>query len=156
MNLRAVSHVAAALLFTVLAGACAVAPKYEAPQLSVTDVQVVSSDLLSQRLKVRMHVQNPNDRALPVRRIEYTVEVNGDQVASGESLASFEVPARGQADFDLTLNTNLAAALLKVLGQGGGAAGHEVSYRLSGKVSLAGNWLWRSIPFDQRGTFRLQ
>lgn len=155
MSLRAVSHRAAALLFTALAGACAVAPKYEPPQLSVTDVQIVSSDLLSQRLKVRMHVQNPNDRALPVRRIEYTVEVRGEQVASGESLASFEVPPLGQADFDLTLNTNLAAALLKVLGQGGGV-GHEISYRLSGKVSLAGSWLWRSIPFDQRGSFKLQ
>jgi LEA14-like dessication related protein len=119
-------------------------------------VQILSSDLLSQRLKVRMHVQNPNDRALPVRRIEYTVEVDREQVASGESLASFVVPPRGQAEFDLTLNTNLAAALLKVLGQSGGAQGREIPYRLSGKVALGESWMWRSIPFDQRGSFRLQ
>jgi LEA14-like dessication related protein len=155
MNLRAVSRGAAAPLFAVLVAACALAPKLEPPQLSISDVQIVSGDLWSQRLKVRMHVQNPNDRSLAVRRIDYAIEVDGGQFASGESLASFVVPPLGQAEFDLTLNTNLAGALLKVLGRGPGALGREIPYRLSGKVSLSEGWL-RSIPFDQRGSFRLQ
>lgn len=155
MNLRALTRGAAALLLAGLAAACALAPKLEPPQVSIVGVQVVSGDLWSQRLNMRLHVQNPNDRALPVKRIEYAIEVEGEQFASGESLASFVVPALGEAEFDMTVNTNLAGALLKLLGRGAGGLGQEVPYRLSGKVSLSEGW-WRSIPFDQRGSFKLQ
>jgi LEA14-like dessication related protein len=72
-----------ALVGALLLSACALAPKLEAPHLSVVDVTVVGGDLFSQRLKVRMHVQNPNDRPLPVKGIVYTLEVEGQQFASG-------------------------------------------------------------------------
>jgi LEA14-like dessication related protein len=142
-----------ALLAAALLAACALAPKFEAPQLSVTDVQVLSADLWQQRLKVRMHVQNPNDRALPVKSIVYTIEVEGQQFASGESAQSFVVPALGEADFDTNVSTNLAATFMKLLGRGGAAS--SVGYHLSGKVSLSEGFL-RSIPFEQSGTFKLQ
>lgn len=155
MNPRALTRGAAALLVAGLATSCALAPKIEPPQVSIVGAQVVSGDLWSQRLNVRLHVQNPNDRALPIRRIEYSIEVEGEQFATGESLASFVVPPLGEAEFDLTVNTNLAGALLKLLGRGAGGLGQEIPYRLSGKVSLS-EGLWRSIPFDQRGSFKLQ
>jgi LEA14-like dessication related protein len=71
-------------------------PKLEAPQLSIADVQILSSDLWEQ-LKVRMHVQNPNDRALPIKALECTLEVQGQQFASG-SLAASVVPPLGESD----------------------------------------------------------
>jgi LEA14-like dessication related protein len=144
---------AATLMAVALLGACALAPKLEAPQLSVTDVQVVSGDLWQQRLKVRMHVQNPNDRELPVKGITYTLEVEGQQFASGESAESFVVPALGQADFDMSVNANLAATFMKLLAHGGDAK--SLDYHLSGKVALSSGWL-RSIPFEQHGSFKLQ
>src|SRR5215469_11894125 len=147
-GLRAVSRGAATVCLAALVAACALAPKLEPPQVSIADVQVVSGDLWSQRLKVRLHVQNPNDRALPVRSIDYRIEIEGEQFASGESVASFVVPPLGQAEFDMTVNTNLAGALLKVLARGTAGLGKEIPYRLSGKVSLSEGW-WRSIPFDQ-------
>lgn len=153
MNPRALARGAAALLLAGLATSCAL--KIEPPQVSIVGVQVVSGDLWSQRLNVRLHVQNPNDRALPIRRIEYSIEVEGEQFATGESLASFVVPPLGEAEFDLSVNTNLAGALLKLLGRGAGGLAQEIPYRLSGKVSLSEGW-WRSIPFDQRGSFKLQ
>ena len=145
----------AALLLAALPAACALAPKLEPPKLSIADVQLRSADLLSQRLKLRLHVQNPNDRALPVRALEYTVEVDGEHFASGESAASFVVPPLGEAEFDTNVTTNLAGVLLKLLAGGPRALERSVSYRLSGKVTLS-EGLWRSIPFDERGTFRLQ
>ena len=155
MRLRALGRDAVAVLLAAHVTGCALAPKLEPPQVSIVYAQVVSGDLWSQRLKVRLHVQNPNDRALPVRSIEYSIEIEGEQFANGESLASFVVPALGQAEFDMTVNTNLAGALLKVLARGPGGLGQEIPYRLSGKVSLSEGW-WRSIPFDQRGSFKLQ
>ena len=153
MHERAAALIAVALALVLTA--CALAPKLEPPRLSIVGVQIVSGDLFTQRLKVRVHVQNPNDRVLPVKGLEYTIEVEGEQFASGESAASFEVPALGEAEFDMNVTTNLAGALLKLLARGPNALGQDVSYRLAGKVSLS-EGLFRTIPFEARGTFKLQ
>jgi LEA14-like dessication related protein len=139
----------------LLLAACALTPKFIPPRLSVVDVQIESSDLWEQRLKVRMRVQNPNDRRLPVKGLEYTLEVEGQQFASGASAASFVVPAMGEAEFDMNVTTNLAGTLIKLLGRGSDALGQTVAYRLTGKIALS-EGLMRSIPFEERGTFRLQ
>ena len=141
-----------ALLLAVSLSACALAPRLQAPQLSVADVQLLGGDLMQQRLRVRMHVQNPNDRALAVQGIVYTLEVEGEEFASGESAASFTVPALGAADFDMNVTTNLATTLLRILSGGGNT--RALAYHLTGKVTLAQGFL-RSIPFEQRGTFKL-
>ena len=142
-----------ALAVAALLGACALS-KFQAPQLSVVDVALANGDLWSQHLKVRLHVHNPNDRELPVSGIECTLEVQGQQFASGTSATSFVVPALGDAEFDMNVTTDLASTLLKLSSIGPGALGKDVPYRLVGKVSLSQGWL-RSIPFDERGTFKL-
>ncbi len=150
MNL---TRIAPALLALLLCS-CALVPKLEAPHLSIVDVQVVGGDLWQQHLTVRMHVHNPNDRALPIKALDYTVEVDGQQFASGASVASFVVPALGDADFDMNVTTNLATTFVKLLGRASGAGDGEVGYRLVGKVTLSEGFL-RSVPFDQKGSFKL-
>ena len=139
----------------LLPGACALSSKITTPKLSVVDVQIEHGDLWEQRLKVRMRVQNPNDRRLPVKGLEYLMEVEGQQFASGVSAASFVVPAMGEAEFDMNVTTNLAGTLIKLLGRGSDALGQSVAYRLTGKIALS-QGLMRSMPFEERGTFRLQ
>ena len=146
------TRLAAALVVALLLCCCSLVPKLEAPQLAVSDVQVVSGDLWEQHLRVRMHVHNPNDRALPIKALEYTLEVEGQQFASGSSVASFVVPPLGDTDFDMNVTTNLATTFVKLLGRS--ASGGDVGYRLVGKVSLSEGFL-RSVPFDQKGTFKL-
>ena len=150
-RMRAITAAAAVAL---LASGCALAPKFTTPTLTVVGVQLEGSDLLVQHFKVRVHVQNPNDRALPVRGIEYTLEVDGQPFATGESAASFVVPALGEAEFDMNVTTNMAGTLVRLLARGPDERA-SVPYRLSGKISLSQGWL-QSIPFEQRGTFRLQ
>jgi LEA14-like dessication related protein len=156
---RAAAVLAAVALATAVLGvaalaSCALTPRFETPKLSVVDVQIQGSDLWAQHLKVRMHVQNPNDIALPIKGITYTIEVDGQQFASGESATSFVVPPLGEAEFDMNVTSNMAGALLKLLARGPDVLGQSVPYRLSGKVSLS-QGLLRSIPFDERGTFKL-
>ncbi|MGB6604975.1 MAG: LEA type 2 family protein [Steroidobacteraceae bacterium] len=145
----------AAMLAALLETGCALAPKLEAPTLSIVSVQLTSGTLWEQSLKVRVHVHNPNDRALPVQSLEYTLEVDGQPFASGASDSSFLVPALGETEFDMSMTTNLADTLVRLLGRGPDALGQRVAYRLTGKVVLA-QGLLRSIPFAQSGTFRLQ
>jgi LEA14-like dessication related protein len=149
MKRRSVLSAAAAAL--VLA-ACALT-HFKTPQLSVADVQVLSKDIWQQRLRVRMHVQNPNERALPVKSIQCTLEVQGQAFAQGQSLEPFVVPALGEADFELDVTANAAGAVMGLLARYGGSG--VVDYRLVGTVSLSEGWL-RSIPFDERGQFKLR
>jgi LEA14-like dessication related protein len=126
-------------------------PKLETPTLSVVSVQVLKSDLWHQELKLRMRVQNPNDRVLPVEGLVYELDVAGQALAHGMAGDSFVVPPRGEAEFDMSVSANMASVLMKVLSQGG----NPVDYRLKGKIALSSG-LWRSIPFDEQGTFKWQ
>lgn len=133
---------------SVALAACAFA-HFEAPHLSVVKVDMVDSDILSQRFKVRVRVQNPNDRALPVRGISLKLELAGEQFGDGVSGEEFTVPAFGEAEFDMLLTTNLASAVMRYIGKKDKGA-DSVVYRMSGKVDLKSG-LMRSIPFSDTG-----
>jgi LEA14-like dessication related protein len=146
--MRPLSTACAALLLT---GCSLFVPKFEKPALSVVSVRMLKSDLWHQELKVRMRVQNPNDRDLPVKGISYELEVDGQELAHGMSGDSFLVPAHGEAEFDMSVSANMASMLFKVLSQGG----NPVDYRLKGKIALSAG-LFRSIPFNEQGSFKWQ
>jgi LEA14-like dessication related protein len=134
-----------------LAGCSLFVPRFEQPTLSVVNVQLLKSDLWHQELNVRMRVQNPNDRTLPIKGLSYELDLDGQDFAHGVSGASFVVPARGEAEFDMSVSANMASVLIKLLGQGG----NQVEYRITGKIALSAGLL-RSIAFDDHGTFKWQ
>ena len=141
-------------LAAIALAACSVLPAhFETPHFSVVNVELLKSDLFEQRLRVRMRVQNPNDRVLPVRGLEYRIEVDGRDLARGVSGAAFTVPALGETEFEMNVSANMAGALLGLLGRRDSAS-RQIDYRIVGKVSLS-EGLLRSIPFEERGSFRL-
>jgi LEA14-like dessication related protein len=142
------------LLLVGLSGCSLFVPKLETPKLSVVNVELEKSDIWEQRMKVRMRVENPNDRPIPVKGLTVALDVQGQELAHGVSGASFNVPALGEAEFDMNMTANMAGALLKLLGSNN-QLGDSVDYRVRGKLSLSEGWL-RSIPFEDRGTFRLK
>jgi LEA14-like dessication related protein len=143
---------AAVLAMTLAVAGCSVLwTHWQAPSLTVVNIQLGRSDLWQQHLQVRMSVHNPNDRELPVQGLSYTLDVNGEECAHGESAASFVVPPRGDAEFDMNVTANAAAVLLRMFGHGNVPA---VQYRIRGKVELSSGLL-RSVPFDQHGELPL-
>ncbi len=135
-----------------LSGCSLFAPKLQAPRLTVVNVELQKAALWEQKLRVRMHVENPNDRVLPIKGIAYTLDVNGQEFAHGESAASFVVPALGQAEFDMNMTANMAGTIVSLLSHGSDSS---LDYHLAGRISLS-EGLLRSIPFDQHGTLKLQ
>jgi LEA14-like dessication related protein len=140
------------LAMLCLSGCSLFVPKLEPPRLSVVNVEFQKGALWQQKLRVRMHVDNPNDRVLPIKGITYTLDVNGQEFAHGESAASFIVPAMGQAEFDMNMTANMAGTIISLLSHGSDA---NVQYHLAGRISFS-QGLMRSIPFDQRGSFSLR
>ncbi|HEY7888703.1 MAG TPA: LEA type 2 family protein [Steroidobacteraceae bacterium] len=143
-----------AVLFIVvaLAGCALFLPKLQTPRLSIVDIEVLRANLLQQQLRVRMRVENPNNRSLPVKGLSYTVYLGGEAFATGASDASFVVPALGTAEFNMDVNANAAGALFTLFSK---PRGQGIDYRMKGTVELAHGWLL-SIPFEQSGTFALR
>lgn len=149
--MRCVAFVLAAL---ALAGCSAFAPKLESPRLSIVEVETLKSTLWEQRLRVHIRVENPNQRALPVAALSYSIEVAGQELAHGAANDSFIVPALGDTEFATDVSANVAGALLTLLSRGHDG-NDAIDYRIVGKVALS-DGLVRSIPFEHQGAFKLQ
>jgi LEA14-like dessication related protein len=143
----------AAMLAAPLLAGCASVASLEAPKLSVVSLKMQSADIFSQRLQLRMRVANPNDRELPVKGINYRIEVNGDQLGEGATDTAFVVPAKGEAEFDMVVTANLASTLSRIFSRG--SKPESLDYRLVGSVALSSGFL-RRIPFDERGSVKLK
>ncbi len=139
-----------ALLCAVwLLGGC-VSTRFEAPKLSVVNVGMVSADIFSQQFRIRLHVQNPNDRELPIQGIEYELFLQGDSFAEGLSSQPFVVPPLGEAEFDTVVNTNFMSSVGRMLSKMNSNDGGKVQYAFIGKVHLS-KGLLRKIPFSEQG-----
>jgi LEA14-like dessication related protein len=143
---RALMLVAAFLL----ASCSSLAPKLETPTMSVLGVQMLSGDMFSQRFRIHVKIENPNDVEVPVRSIDYKLFLMDDRFGEGSSDGGFVLPARGEAEFDMLLTTNFVSALGRLVSRMGGSKLENVEYEITGTLHLEKGWL-RSIPFDHKG-----
>jgi LEA14-like dessication related protein len=140
-------------LSLALCGCSLVAPKFTRPNVTVISIEMRGGNLLHQSFAVKLNIQNPNDRALPVRGLHTELNVGGEQIASGVSDRAVIVPAFGDAEFDMTITANLALALLKLTDKANQHA-DSIDYDLTGEASIDLPFL-RSLPFHQNGTFKI-
>src|ERR1700733_15106611 len=111
---RILKKTVAAVCVLCLAACSLVAPKFNRPNVSVVSIDMRGGNLLQQNFAVKLNVQNPNDRALPVSGLSVELNVDGERIASGVSDRAFVVPAFGESEFDMTIKANMALALLKL------------------------------------------
>ena len=152
---RSMARVAGAALVALALGACAaLGTNLETPKLSLVGVQLHDATFFEQRLLVRLRVRNPNDLVLPVKGLTVNFELDGVDFAEGVSARAFDVPALGEAEFDMLVTANAATALLEIFGKDRRKSSKELDYRISGKLSTSLGLL-RSVPFDERGKVSL-
>ncbi|HEY1724196.1 MAG TPA: LEA type 2 family protein [Steroidobacteraceae bacterium] len=140
------------LLLAIGSSGCAsIAPRLEAPTLTITGVTIGNGNGQQQPVRLSFHATNPNNRAIAVRRIDCNLEVAGKAFAEGQTDGPFTLPPLGAVDFDLNVNANINAVLSALIG---GLGNHSIDYRVYGRVLLQ-QGLMRTIPFDQQGKVRL-
>jgi len=136
----------------MLLSACAVM-HLQAPEITPTAVELTDVALDQQHFKVTLHVQNPNDRALPIKYVKCALSVEGVEVGHGESATAFNVPAHGETDFDMLVTTNVASSVPDLLIRVA-RGGKLPSYRISGTVNPDIAYL-PPIPFWKSGQITL-
>ena len=145
-------RVAGAVLcaFAVCLSACsALRPDLQVPRLTLVSVAMTSGDIFNQQFLVKVNVQNPNARELPVRGIDYKLFLEGDSFAEGVSEKPFTVPAEGDIDFDMTVRTNFVSGAARLISRLNGR--DQVNYVVEGKV-LTDISMLKKIPFQETGT----
>jgi LEA14-like dessication related protein len=123
-------------------------PKLSVPRLKLMSIGMVSADLFSQQFLVRMSVQNPNDRELPIKGIDYKLFLQGDSFAEGVSNAPFVIPALGESQFDMTVRTNFVSSVGRLVSRLNGKS--KVEYVIEGTV-FTRLGLLSKIPFQDSG-----
>ncbi len=145
--------VAVVCAFAVGLGACsALRPKLEVPRLTLVRIGMTSADVFNQQFLVRVLVENPNDRELPITGIDYKLFLEGDSFAEGVSNKPFTVPAKGETEFDMTVRTNFMSGVARLLSRLNGR--DQVQYVVEGKV-LTDISMMKKIPFQESGTVNL-
>jgi LEA14-like dessication related protein len=140
-----------AAMGVALGGCASMLPKLEPPTLVITAVAIGGGNLQQQQIRLTFHATNPNNRAIPIRRIECNLELAGSPFAQGATDAPFTLPALGESDFNLNVTANMNSVLAALAG---GFGRHAIDYRVYGQVHLQGG-LVRNIPFDQKGSVKL-
>lgn len=108
------ARLATACAAALLIGSCAVM-QLQAPAVSLTSVELTNVQIDQQQFLVNLHVQNPNDRPLPIKSVSCTLQVEGVDVGSGKSTGPFTVPANGESDVEMLVTTNFAASVPNLL-----------------------------------------
>jgi LEA14-like dessication related protein len=136
-----------------LTGCSTLGPKIEVPRLTLVTVAMTSADIFNQQFLVRLNVENPNDRELPIKSIDYKLFLEGDSFSEGVSNKPFTVPAKGDTDFDMIVRTNFVSGAGRLLSRLNGR--NQVQYVVEGKL-LTDLAMAKKIPFQETGTVNLK
>lgn len=134
-------------------GCASLQPEIREPTYRIEGVELLQLGLTEQRFRLTLLVNNPNDRALPVRALRYSVDLEEIPLAEGESEERFTLPANSEHPVRLDVRTRLLQdlpALMRKLEMNQ----QRFAYQLRGEVDY-GNWIRGTRSFERDGHLRL-
>lgn len=122
---------------------------YIEPDVSLANVEMLRSNLWEQSFRLRMRVDNPNDRSLPIRGMHYQIYLNDARLATGVTDHAFDVPAYGSEYFNLTVRSNIWRHLGDLLKMA--ETQQPIDYRIDGHIRTGYFWAPR-LNLSESGT----
>jgi LEA14-like dessication related protein len=142
------------LFITLLLSSCAtLIQDYEKPGLQLTDLQILPSQGLEQRFRLKFRVVNPNNAAFPVDGMNFKLSLRGLAVATGVSDKTFILQPLSENTFEVDVSASLfnsGRVLLDILN----AKPQELAYEINAKI-FTSKGLWGSIPVTSAGVIPL-
>ena len=127
----------------------------KSPSVELRSVEVIGLGFNGQTFLLSFNVENPNPFALPVSSVSYSLKLDGQRFASGQTPGEFSVPASGSGEFAISVDLNLlqsAPQLLSIVRQG---VRKDVAYELDGRFDI-NIPLAPAVSFRNTGAIRLR
>lgn len=139
------------VMLLLLAGCTQVTRETVPPRVSLASLSILQLGLLEQRYRIGLRLENPNDHPINIRGLEFAVQVNGQDFASGVSNQGALLPELGEAVVEIDATSTLSA----VVGQLSELQrSQSLDYRLTGKLRLDN--ILVPIPFQHSGSVPLR
>lgn len=125
------------------------------PGVELRSVEALGLGFNGQTFLLSFNVENPNPFALPVSSVSYSVKLDGQRFASGQTPGEFSVPASGSGEFAISVDLNLlhsAPQLLSIIRQG---VRKDIGYELEGRFAVDLP-LAPAVSFRNSGSIRLR
>lgn len=142
------ARLATGIIATYLLTACAgMQSMLSAPEVRLVSIAIGAIGFDKQTFLLHFDVSNPNAFALPINHVSYSVRLNEQQFASGESAADFNIAANGTSEFTISVDLDLLRTAPQLLYTVRDGVNRSMPYELSGKFGVA-------LPFVDRVAFR--
>ena len=135
----------------LLTGCAGLYKQIETPMISVVNLHLVEATVFEQNYRIQLRIQNPNTFEIPVKGLQYTIELNDQHFASGVSNHSAVIPALDSAVIEGEAISTLLSFFRQFNNLQQGKL-ETISYRLNGKIHLTG---LPSKSFEYRGEMLL-
>lgn len=122
----------------------------KAPKVSVAEVSVKRFGLFEQIFDVGLRVNNPNDFDIDIEGLEFKLEINSREFATGVAHTHTHVPAFSSAvvHVDTTTQSDKLLQQMKTLPE---ILKDGVPYRIYGRIKIDSVSYW--LPFDRNGEY---
>ena len=116
----------------------------EPPEVKLEQVKPVGLQLFKQQIQIDLRFQNSNGFALDIQSMDFTLDLNNERIASGQSPRPIRVPRHGDAILTMKANTSVLKVMKQLLSFNDL---QHMTYRLNGTLEIEGV----KVPFENEG-----
>ncbi len=144
------------ILASCALSACAsVSSMVSPPEVSLRGVQMTEFSFTGQTFLLDFEVSNPNPYPLPVKSVQYGIELDGQTFATGNTKGEFSIPASGDGEFSISVDLNLLQTAPKILSIVRDGARRDIPYAIEGELGIDIPYA-PPVSFKSDGEIRLQ
>ena len=118
------------------------------PKIRLENIRIEQLSLLGARLRCRLNLDNTNDFALPLQRLDYNLKLGKTSFAQASAKPAGPIAAKSETGMDLSLDVSFAqlgASAYQLL------QGKSTDYRLDGKLVMDKGSGSKLLPFSLGG-----
>jgi LEA14-like dessication related protein len=145
---------AAILIITACSGCAGTSISIEKPTVQLSHVVVNQLSFSGQTFILSFDVSNPNPFPLPVSAVRYHVQLADQTFASGETPGDFSIPARGNGNFDISVELDILKSASSLTGVLRGGMRQPVPYKLNGSLAVDIPFV-KPVPFSTSGVITI-
>lgn len=147
---RLATRCSVVIVLLMLSGACSSIPRQiAAPDLRVVALSLLDAGVDGQRFRVSLEVTNPNDFAVPVAELRFTLRLSGEGILNGLSEELRDLPARDSLTILVDVQTELVSSISRLLALAQGPD-DAIAYEMNGQFALPTR-APRFLPFSVSG-----